>query len=232
MSVTLTVLSAGAVRCGVTAVAEVFARASGIAWKGDFSSAPKMKARMLGGEYADVAIASASALVALAKAGKILPESRTPLGCSRQVVVMRKGATAPDLSSVEAFKRALLEADAVSYNEGSSGEHAVKIIEQLGLREVLAPKVKVAGNGVEMMAFIVAHEGRVLGLAQFTNLRDHMGLGAAVDLAGSFPEAIQGATPYEAAVSAGSLAPEAATAFVRSFASAESKKLLDATGLE
>jgi ABC-type molybdate transport system substrate-binding protein len=191
-----------------------------------------VKARQLAGDAADVAVASTGVLNALADAGKILAATRTPLGRSRQVVVMRKGAVAPALTAVEDFSRALLEADAISYNEGSSGEHAVRVIDKLGLRDALAPKITVAKNGAEMMAFIVSHPGFAVGLAQFTNLLDHMSLGVAVEAAGSFPDSIQDATRYEAAVSAASRVPSDAAALVRSFASAQSKKLLEATGLE
>jgi ABC-type molybdate transport system substrate-binding protein len=232
MASSLKVLSAGAVRRSVTAVARAFESANGASFDMDFSSAPKVRARVLGGEQSDIVIASSTALDTLAQESKIVVGSRVVLGRSRMVVVMRKGAAAPDLSGTEAFKRALVDAEQVLNNQGSSGIYVEKLIDRLALRERMGPKFRTVQNGAEMMEIIASHAGRVLGLAQISNLIDHVGRGSAVELAGFFPEEIQNGTLYEAAVSADSRDPGVAGKFVNSFASAESRKLLVASGLE
>ena len=232
MGATLTVLSAGAVRRGVTAIAEIFEREKGARFDMDFSSAPKVRARVQSGEQSDIVIASSTALDALARESRIVAGSRVVLGRSRMVVVMRKGAIAPDLSSAAAFERAMLEAEQVLNNQGSSGIYVEKLVDQLALRGRLGPKFRTVQNGAEMMEIIASHAGRVLGLAQISNLVDHAERGSAVELAGFFPDEIQNATLYEAAVSANSRDAGTAGEFVRSFASAEARKLLAATGLD
>lgn len=228
----LKVLSAGAVRRSVTAVARAFESANGTSFDMDFSSAPKVRARVLAGEQSDIVIASSTALDALAQESKIVADSRVILGRSRMVVVMRKGAAAPDLSGTEAFKRAMLDADQVLNNQGSSGIYVEKLIDRIALREKMGGKFRTVQNGAEMMEIIATHAGRVLGLAQISNLIDHMEKGSAVELAGFFPEEIQNGTLYEAAVSADSRDPARAGKFVKAFGAAETKKLLVASGLE
>ena len=232
MTAFLKVLSAGAVRQGVTAVAETFGREKGARFDMDFSSAPKVRARVLAGEQSDIVIASNTALDALAQQSKLVAGSRVTLGRSRMVVVMRKGATAPDLSGAAAFTRAMLEAEEVLNNQGSSGIYVEKLVDRLALREKLGARFRTVQNGAEMMRIIASRPGRVLGLAQISNLIDHVGRGSAVELAGYFPGEIQNATQYEAAVSADSHDPALAGEFVRSFGSAEARKLLAAAGLD
>jgi molybdate transport system substrate-binding protein len=229
---TLTVLSAGAIRRGVTSVAGVFERATGSIVTMDFTSAPKVQQRVLADEVVDVVIASDSALDALAIEYKIAPQSRTLVGRSRMGVVMRKGATAPDLIDTARFRRALSEAEAIVYNEGSSGAYAATILERLGLREQMAGRIRVVANGAEMIEAITSNSGRVFGLAQVTNILDNVSKGVEVELAGVFPDEIQNVTTYEAAVSESSANPDAAAELVRVFASEDAKKLLAAAGLD
>lgn len=232
MATTLKVLSAGAVRRGVTEIARRFEREKGARFDMDFSSAPKVRARVLSGEQSDIVIASNTALDALAQASRLAAGSRVLLGRSRMVVVMRKGAAAPDLSSAAAFQRALLEAEQVLNNQGSSGIYVEQLVDRLDLRRKLGARFRTVQNGAEMMEIIASRPGRVLGLAQISNLIDHVERGSAVQLAGYFPEEIQNATQYEAAVSADSRDPATAEAFLRSFASVDSRKLLAASGLD
>jgi ABC-type molybdate transport system substrate-binding protein len=72
MAVTLAALSAGAVRRGVLNVAQMFERASGNRVAFDFTSAPKVRTRILSGEPADIVIASDRVLDALSKESKIV----------------------------------------------------------------------------------------------------------------------------------------------------------------
>jgi molybdate transport system substrate-binding protein len=231
MAAAVKVLSAGAVRRGVMEVAQGFERASGARVEMDFSSAPKVCARILAGERADVVIASSVALDALAQESKIA-SGRATLGRSRMVVVMRKGATAPDLSSTAAFVKALLDADFVLNNQGSSGIYAEKLVDRLDLRAKLGARFRTVQNGNEMVEILESHAGRALGLAQISNLIDQAGRGKAVELAGFFPEEIQNGTLYQAAVATGSGDAKLAKGLVQAFESAESRKLLAASGLD
>src|SRR2546427_464422 len=79
----------------------------------DTSGALQNKLRS--GEKADVIIVSAPAMDALEKEKRIVPGSRVDLARGVIGVGMRAGTKAPDLSSADAFKKAMLAAKSVSY---------------------------------------------------------------------------------------------------------------------
>ena len=106
------------------------------------------------------------------------------------------------------------------------------MIDRLDLRRRLGGKFRTVQNGNEMVEILTSHSGRVLGLAQISNLVDQMGRGKAVALGGFFPEEIQNGTLSQAAVAARSREPKLAEELVRAFESAESKSLLAASGLD
>ena len=73
--------------------------------------------------------------------GRIRAGTRTDIARSGIGVEVRKGATTPDISSVEAFKRALLHAKSIAYLRVGSGVHVDKVIERLGIAEAIKAKV-------------------------------------------------------------------------------------------
>jgi molybdate transport system substrate-binding protein len=72
-------------------------------------------------EPADVVIMVAYALDKLIAEGKVMPGSRVELADSRIGMVVRAGELKPDIGSVEAFKKTLLDAKSVAYSDSASG---------------------------------------------------------------------------------------------------------------
>ncbi|MCH7570980.1 MAG: substrate-binding domain-containing protein [Deltaproteobacteria bacterium] len=72
--------------------------------------------RLQRGEPVDVVIVADAALVELIKGGMILAESRTPLARSAIGMAVRAGTPKPDISSVDALKRTLLQAKSIAYS--------------------------------------------------------------------------------------------------------------------
>jgi molybdate transport system substrate-binding protein len=60
---------------------------------------------------------------------------------------VRAGAPKPDISTVEAYKAALLGAKSIGYSRGCSGTNIGKGIEELGLTEQLKAKTKFTSGG-------------------------------------------------------------------------------------
>src|SRR5690349_21147598 len=95
-----------------------FERASGHKVLADLDGAiGAMAKRVEAGEAADVLIASRAQLEALGKAGKLRPETIAELAKLGIGVFVRKGAPKPDLSTVEAFRRSMLAAKSIGYND-------------------------------------------------------------------------------------------------------------------
>jgi molybdate transport system substrate-binding protein len=97
--------------------------------------------RMSSGERFDVFIGLPSLVDRLIECGKILADSRTPLVRCAMGVGVRAGAPRPDISSVEAFKRTLLEAKSIGFLNVAGGIHIEKIITRLGLADTLSTKI-------------------------------------------------------------------------------------------
>lgn len=228
----LRLLSAGSIRRGVAGVMALFERDQGVPVDADFSSAPKVRARVLAGEAADAVIASSAALEALAAAGRIDAASRTVIGCTGMAVALHQAAAVPDLSDTPAFREAMLAADLLVYNEGSSGLYAAQLVDALGLRARLGDRIRVVPNGAAMFGLIRTVPGKVYGLANVTNIMDEISKGAPVRLAARLPGDIENVTTYEAAVVTGAAQPALAGAFVRMFALDEGRERLAAAGVQ
>jgi hypothetical protein len=65
-------------------------------------------------------------LAGLITGGKILPDSRIGIARSNTGVVVRAGAPKPDISSVENFKRALLNAKSITYLPGTAAHRKAR----------------------------------------------------------------------------------------------------------
>ncbi|HET9663704.1 MAG TPA: substrate-binding domain-containing protein, partial [Burkholderiales bacterium] len=129
----LRVLSAGAVKRGVSRIAADFERATGTRVAVEFTTAPEVRRRVAGGDAADVIIAPSAVMDDIAQRGKLLAETRGVLGRSRMGIVVHADSTPPDIGSSADFKKLLKEATAVVYNRASSGLYTAKLLERLGL---------------------------------------------------------------------------------------------------
>jgi len=83
----------------------------------------------------------------LAQKGKIVAGTAAPFALHSLGVSVRSGAPKPDISTVEAYKAALLAAKSIGYSFGCSGLHVAEGIEKLGLTDALKAKTVRTGSG-------------------------------------------------------------------------------------
>jgi len=145
----------GAARDAFNALAPQFERASGHKVSAQFDLPPSFLRRIEAGETFDVIILSMD-VDGLIRQGKVVADSRTALGRTGVGVVIRRGAPKPDFSTVDAFKRMLLESPSVTYSgEGSSGRYFLTLLDRLGLSEAIKPKLRTptgVGGAPQMLA--------------------------------------------------------------------------------
>ena len=225
---TLKVISAGAVKRGVTRVAAAFENDSGHKVEIEFTPVPEVRRRMAAGETADLVVASPGVLDQLAALGRIDAASRGFLGRSRVGVVIHADAPQPSLADTAAVKALLLGASHVVRNEGSSGVYAEKLFGKLGLAAAGA-NIVVVKTGSDIMRCVADHPSRAVGLAQISELMVMIDKGCKVRLAAPLPDEIQNMTHYDAAAITG--APAAAAELARRLVSAEAKKIFAETGI-
>jgi molybdate transport system substrate-binding protein len=137
----------GAARRAYETLAPQFERATGHKLVSQFELPPALIKKVDAGEPFDVIILSYD-VEGLIKRGLVVPDSRTVLGRIGVGVAVRQGAPKPDFSTVEAFKRALLDAKTIATSgEGSSGRYVASLIERLGIAEQVKPKIRSGGAG-------------------------------------------------------------------------------------
>ena len=231
MSDELKVLSAGAVKSGVSEVAKAFERQTGTKVTIEFNTAPELRQRMAAGDAADVVVAPPAAMEEFQKQGRIVAGTRGFVGRSRMGVVVHADAPAPDVSSAAAFTTALAAATAVVHNTASSGIYSAKLLEKLGLKEKLGARIEVVNTGSAVMKTVETRGPGAVGLAQISEVMVMIDKGCRVKLAAPLPAEIQNETSYEAAATSSSAAPDAAKQLAASLASEAAKKIFAATGI-
>jgi molybdate transport system substrate-binding protein len=229
---TLKILGAGPVKRGVSRLAADFEKQSGHKVSVEFIGAPGVSERVLAGEAVDVAVVPQAAMDEFEKQGKVVAGTRGLMGRSRMGIVVRKGASLPDISSTDAFKRAMLGAGEIVCNVASSGVYMVKLLEKLGLGEATKDKVLKLPDTVKVMEHVAGSPAHAVGVGQLAEISELVEKGVAIALVSPLPDAIQNVTAYHAAVAAASREQEAARELSRFLASPAAKAVFAATGID
>jgi molybdate transport system substrate-binding protein len=227
----LKVMSAGAVMSMVTALGDEFARATGHKLDLNFGTAGALTERLKAGEKADLVILSASAIETLEKTGMFVTGSRTDLGRTVTGVVVKDGAPLPDISTPEAFKRALLKARTVSYTDpkagGSSGTAFAAMLDKLGIADAVNKKAVLGKRGHEV-ATLVAEGKAEIGTTFISEVLPIKG----AKVVGPLPGDLHNANTYTAAIPVSSPARDAAAALLRALTDPATGGRWTAAGLE
>jgi molybdate transport system substrate-binding protein len=111
------VLASGALKLALTRLIPEFEKSSGDTVSIAYGTAGSIAGRVEQGETADVAIVGVSQLEGLERQGRIVQGSAVGIAGIAIGVAVRKGAAKPDISTVDAFKRALLSSRAIGYRD-------------------------------------------------------------------------------------------------------------------
>jgi molybdate transport system substrate-binding protein len=141
-------------------------------------------------------------------------------------VEVRAGAVKPDISSVEAFKRVLLEAKSIAFLRVGSGIHVAGLVERLGIADAI--KAKVTRPESDIVSELVAKGEVELGIVVITQILTTTG----VELVGPLPSEVQSYVTFTGAVSATSKAPEAARQLITFLTGATARPVMRKQGME
>ena len=208
-----------------------FERATGHKVTAAYGAPGPIKTRIAEGEPVDVVVLPPPGLDDLVKQGKIVADSKVILARSGMGVGVRAGASKPDISTPEAFKRALLAAKSVSYSDpaiGSpSGAHVVKVLERLGIAEDIKAKSK-PYNGPGYHTEFVAKGEIEISLAQISEIMPVQG----AELAGPLPADLQLTTVYQTGIGTAAKDQAAAKEFITFVRSPAAAAVIKAKGME
>ncbi len=204
-----------------------FERAAGCRLSFGYDPAKAVKRQVENGAPFDVAIVTRPVFDDLVAQGKMLAEPRGDVGRSGLGVSVRQGAAKPDISTTDAFKRALLAANTVVRStEGTSGIYFDKLIGRLGIAEAMRDKIVLGPSG--RVAELVARGEAEMAIQQIAELLPVTG----AQYAGPFPPDLQLYSEFAAGVAAASQHRETAAAFVKALTTPEAAALFKAAGLE
>ena len=184
--------------------------------------------RLRRGEAVDVVIVADAVLLGFIKDGLIVAESYTPVARSAIGMAVRAGAPKPDLSTVDALKRTLLQAQSIAYSASVSGDYLTKeLYQRLGIADQLMSKSRLIGGG-ERVGAVVARGEAEIGFQQMSELLPVPG----IDHVTPLPPEVQKVSVFSAGVALSTTDSDAARKIVRFLASPEAARAIIESGLE
>src|SRR3954452_9538926 len=161
------------------------------------------------GEIADVVIMVGYALDGLIEKGHVVAASRADLAWSPIAMAVKAGAPKPDISTVDAFRQALLAAKSIAYSDSASGVYLsntlfkqIVVYDQIKDRALKIP--------AEPVAKVVARGEAEIGFQPVSELRPYGG----IDIVGPIPNELQIVNVFAAGIAKSAKQPEAAKALI------------------
>jgi molybdate transport system substrate-binding protein len=227
----LKVVSAGAVRGLIAGMIDEYSRQTGHKFDFTVGTTGQLRVIIESGWPADLIIVSGALMAELEKTGNLTPGSRADLGRIGIGVVVREGAAAPDVSTPEAFKAALVAAKSVAYTDptagGTSGIYLTGVLDRLGIGDAVKQKAVLTAGGKETSEAVVKGEAEI-GVTFISEIIAVKG----TKLVGPLPGPLQDYTVYAAAIPKASTDPTNARAFVSSLISPAMAPRWKAAGFE
>jgi len=223
-------LSPSAMHASLEALTEAHRKQGGDVVKLKFETAPTMLKLFAAGEMADIVVAPPATMDEIVKMGKAVTDGRFILGRVGAGVVVRAGTPLPDISTVEALTRAVLEVDGVVYNRASSGLYIARMLEKLGLAEQIKGKARVFYDAQETFTHMLGAKDREIGFGGLTEIVRWRDKG--LRLVGPLPAEVQNYTAYSVALSPEPSNPEGARAFFGFLGSPAARAILTEYGVD
>ncbi len=229
-AVELKLLTAGAFKSTVVALLPEYEKASGNKVSVENDTVGGLMKRIEAGESFDVVVMTPETIDQLTGKGKVMSGSRVDLARVGVGVMVKTGAKQPDISTVEAFKKAVLDAKSISFIDpasgGSSGIYVEKLLERLGIADQVKPKEKLKQGGY--VADYIESGQAELGIHQISEILPHAG----VTLVGPLPQEIQNYTVYAAGIGAATKEGDAAKSLIASLVGPSAQALFKSKGME
>jgi molybdate transport system substrate-binding protein len=210
-------------------VAAAFEKESGHTVKMTVAAPGEIVAALQAGRHADVIVITNDGLAELDGKG-LVQRDRVPVATTGFGLATRSGDLAPDISTPDALREALLGASKVIYNDpkvSPAGQLLLRIAELLGVAEQLKAKSQVTAAGTHMVTLAKdSSPGTVVALTVLTEVAGHPG----VKLVGPLPKELQVPLHFSAAPGARPLDEVPSQAFLQALAGADAKQAFAAAG--
>jgi molybdate transport system substrate-binding protein len=223
----VTIYSGGAVKSALVEAASSFEKQGGTKIAIEFHPMGPLTKKLAEGATPDIVILTREVMDEEEKKPALAGAPQTEVGRVAIGVAVAANAPAPDISTPEAFKNALLAAKSIVYidpTRGTSGKHLAGVFERLGIAEAIKSKTTLGSGG-----YVVEPVGKgqiELGIHQITEILPVPG----VKLVGPLPATLQKETVYVGAVTKAARHPKEAQDFLAYLRTAEVRALFAEKG--
>jgi len=229
-SADIKILTAGAFKPVVTALAPQFEKATGHTLVIDNDTAGGLSKRIEAGEAFDVVFLPPAALGALSSKGFVSADGQANVAQVGIGVAVKEGAPLPDIASVDGFKTALQNAKAIAVIDpkagGSSGIYLADLFQKWGIADTLKPKLVLVPGGLVATRLMTGEAD--LAIHQISEILAVKG----ARLVGHLPADIQNFTVYRGALATKASQREPAAAFLELMKSPAAAAILKEKGME
>jgi molybdate transport system substrate-binding protein len=187
---------------------------------------PTLVKRVRAGEQVDLIVALPSLIDNLITEGHAIADTRTNLVRSGLGLEIRAGAIKPDIGSVGAFKRTLLEIKSIGYLKTPAGVYLDQQFARLGIADAIKPKA--VRPDTDIVSKMVAKGDIEAGIVVITQILTTAG----VQLVRALPDELQYYVAFVGAVSRTSNASGPARDLLRFLAGPQVIPIIKSQGME
>ena len=187
---------------------------------------PAFLRRARAGEPFDVLITGSEPIDDWIRDGRIVAKTRTAIARSGIGVEVRAGSPKPDVSTVDGFKRTLLNAKSIAFLKVGSGVHLDGVVARLGISEAIAAKT--IRPDTDIVSELVAKGDVEIGMVVVTQILTTPG----VDLVGPLPSELQAYVTFVAGISSESKAPDGASQLIKFLLGPRAAAVITSQGME
>jgi molybdate transport system substrate-binding protein len=222
----LKVIAGGSMTTSLNALAAPFEKATGHKLSIHFDSTPNIIARVNSGTPFDVVVVPADVFKDAAAKARFAPGPTIDIARVGYGVIARAGAPKPDVSTPDAFKKALLATPSIAFLPASAaGAYVTKVFERLGISEEMKAKTKVQAAPAQIAPAVAKGEAE-LGVFLMNVL-----VAPGVELVGPFPGDLQQELVFSSAIAAETKEADAAKALIDYLRTPEATAIIRAAGM-
>jgi molybdate transport system substrate-binding protein len=226
----LSILSGGAAQGLVGSLAPKLKALTGLDIDGEFGAVGAMADKLRNGTPTDIIILTAALVAKLADEKLAVAASITDVGLVETALAVRSRDPQVKVTDAATLRAAFLAADAIFVPDtkaSTAGIHVAKVLEQLGIADQVAARLKIYPNGATAMRHMAASDAaKPIGCTQSTEIISTEG----VVLSGALPRGCDLATMYTAAVTTPAAHPREAQALIDLLIGADQQALRTAAG--
>jgi molybdate transport system substrate-binding protein len=212
MRTEINVMSSGSCEPALDYVAAAFQKETGCAVTITYNLGARGIQSLEAGEF-DVVIASGDSIERNFRPAGLVEDGGVSIGRMGIGVMVRPGAPVPDISSVDALRRSILEAESLLITTHTSGLETEAMLKKLGIFDQANAKASRFPDGPSLLERLLAGSGREIAILSINHIGGFKDSGLVI--VGPLPDEVQRYRDFIAVASSRSPDRETARQFVR-----------------